>query len=265
MSKKDDIDSRVPIGFEEYAGDRQFATTLARGLELLRCFTHDQPVLGNGDFARQLGLPPATVSRLTYTLTCMGYLAPAEASGKYQLGSAMLSLSYPLLAQFRIRRTARPLMLEFAERVGGSVAIAIRDRLAMVYIEAIYPKQRIYTPDVGSRHSLAGSAVGRAWMMACRPAEREAILNQLRLREPAQWKRYGPGLKENIARFAHDGCCVSVGEVVPDVQAVSVPLGRVDRGELAAIGCAFQGRPLDADWLRKEIAPQLSALARQIA
>lgn len=265
MSKTDDIDSRVPFGFEEYAGDRQFATTLARGLELLRCFTHDQPVLGNRDFAQQLGLPPATVSRLTYTLTCMGYLVPAEASGKYQLGSAVLSLGYPLLAQFRIRRTARPLMLEFAERVGGTVAIAIRDRLAVVYIEAIYPNQRIYSLDVGSRQPLAGTAVGRAWMMACRPAEREAILNQLRLREPEQWKRFGRGLKESIARFAQDGCCVSVGEILPDVQAVGVPLGRVDRGELAAIGCAFQGRPMDAQWLRREIAPQLATLARQIA
>ena len=31
----------------EHAGDRQFATTLARGMELLRCFTPEEPVLGN--------------------------------------------------------------------------------------------------------------------------------------------------------------------------------------------------------------------------
>jgi hypothetical protein len=30
---------RVPLGYHEYAGDKQFATTLARGIELLRCFT----------------------------------------------------------------------------------------------------------------------------------------------------------------------------------------------------------------------------------
>ena len=31
--------SRVPARLQEYAGDRQFATTLAGGLELLACFT----------------------------------------------------------------------------------------------------------------------------------------------------------------------------------------------------------------------------------
>ena len=30
---------RTPEGWSELEGDRQFATTLARGLELLRCFT----------------------------------------------------------------------------------------------------------------------------------------------------------------------------------------------------------------------------------
>jgi hypothetical protein len=49
--------SRVPIGFKEFEGDRQFATTLARGLALLRCFTPDQPVLGNKDLVMRLGLP----------------------------------------------------------------------------------------------------------------------------------------------------------------------------------------------------------------
>ena len=31
----------------EHEGDRQFATTLARGLEVLRCFTPLEPTLGN--------------------------------------------------------------------------------------------------------------------------------------------------------------------------------------------------------------------------
>ena len=31
----------------EHEGDRQFATTLARGLEVLRCFTPLEPMLGN--------------------------------------------------------------------------------------------------------------------------------------------------------------------------------------------------------------------------
>ena len=41
--------------------------------------------------------------------------------------------------------------------------------------------------------------------------------------------------------------------------------GRIDRGEPAAINCSFHGRPLDTEWLRNEIAPQLQALVRQLS
>ena len=95
-------------------------------------------------------------------------------------------------------------------------------------------------------------------------AEREALLNQLRLKAPQEWARFGTELMRNVAQYPRNGCCVSVGEVYPDVQAVAVPLGRIDQGEAAALNCSFQGRALDRAWLIEEIAPQLQTLARQL-
>ena len=46
--------------------------------------------------------------------------------------------------------------------------------------------------------------------------------------------------------------------------ALAAALGRIDRGEPAALNCSFQGRTLDRDWLIREIAPQLQTLARQL-
>jgi len=256
---------RVPAGLAEHAGDRQFATTLARGMELLRCFTPEEPLLGNRELARRLQLPAATVSRLTYTLVAMGYLAQDEHQGKYRLGSAVISLGYPLLELFNVRRRARPLMLELSRVTGGSVSIGVRDRFNIVYIEAIRSdNKRIYPLDVGTSHSLAGTAIGRAYLMSCSPPEREALLNQLRLKAPQEWARFGTELMRNVAQYPRNGCCVSVGEVYPDVQAVAVPLGRIDQGEPAALNCSFQGRALDRAWLIEEIAPQLQTLARQL-
>ena len=94
----------------EHEGDRQFATTLARGLEVLRCFTPLEPLLGNKEISVRTGLPKPTVSRLTYTLTKLGYLRHNMRLGKYQLGSAVLSIGYPLLASMNVRQVARPHM-----------------------------------------------------------------------------------------------------------------------------------------------------------
>lgn len=266
MSNLSHPPSRVPASMREHEGDRQFATTLARGLELLRCFSPTDVILGNRDLSQRLGLPPATVSRLTYTLMCMGYLAPAGPYGKYRLGSAVLSLGYPVLEQFPIRRKARPLMTDLAQEVSGTVSMGIRDRLSMVYIEAVRASaQKVYPLDIGTTHSLAGTAMGRACLMACLPAERESLLNQLRILAPDEWERYGVELMRNLAQYARYGCCVSIGEVHPDVQAVAVPLGRIDQGEPAALNCSFQGRPLSEAWLREKIAPRLQALCRAIS
>ena len=118
--------SQPPAAFSyEHEGDRQFATTLARGLEVLRCFTPLEPLLGNKEISVRTGLPKPTVSRLTYTLTKLGYLRHNMRLGKYQLGSAVLSIGYPLLASMNVRQVARPLMKELA-RAGARVALCSR-------------------------------------------------------------------------------------------------------------------------------------------
>src|SRR5215813_11527917 len=91
----DICDVADPAGGESAAaGDRKFVTALARGLEILRAFTPSEGLLGNGELVERTGLPKPTVSRLTYTLTKLGYLVHVERLAKYQLAPAALSLGY---------------------------------------------------------------------------------------------------------------------------------------------------------------------------
>ncbi|MFN3737616.1 IclR family transcriptional regulator [Hydrogenophaga sp.] len=255
----------VPPTYQDYEGDREFATTLARGLELLRCFTQDDQLLGNRDLTQRLGLPRSTVSRLTYTLVAMGYLSQDAASGKYRLGAALLSLGFPLLATFSVRQRARGAMLALAQRLRGTVAIVIRDRLEMVCVEvARSGTLAVDTMDIGRTYSMCGSAVGRAYLTACAPAERQRLLNQIQVKAPAEWERHQARLQLNLTQYANWGCCVSTGEIYPDIQAVAVPLRRQEHGEHAALSIAFQRRALNERWLIEEVGPQLTALARQL-
>ena len=148
----------------EHEGDRQFATTLARGLEVLRCFTPLEPMLGNKEISVRTGLPKPTVSRLTYTLTKLGYLRHNMRLGKYQLGSAVLSIGYPLLASMSIRQIARPFMKQLADYVKGSVNMGIRDRLNMVYVESCRSGNLTTLPDIGTSVPIAQSVIGRAFL-----------------------------------------------------------------------------------------------------
>ncbi|NIQ10280.1 MAG: helix-turn-helix domain-containing protein, partial [Gammaproteobacteria bacterium] len=63
--------------------DPQVITALARGLSVLRCFRQGDRFLGNQEIAERTGLPKATVSRLTNTLTVLGYLNHSKRFNQY--------------------------------------------------------------------------------------------------------------------------------------------------------------------------------------
>ena len=108
---------------------------LSRGLDVLSCFRSGSRLLGNQDISERCRLPKSTVSRLTYTLTKLGYLHYVKESGKYRLGTATLALGSAVLGRFEVRDLARPLMQELADATGTSVALGARQRLSMVCIE----------------------------------------------------------------------------------------------------------------------------------
>ncbi len=249
----------------EHEGDRQFATTLARGLEVLRCFTPLEPMLGNKEISVRTGLPKPTVSRLTYTLTKLGYLRHNMRLGKYQLGSAVLSIGYPLLASMSVRQVARPFMKELADYSGGSVSMGIRDRLNMVYVESSRNGNTLtMLPDIGTAVPIAQAAIGRAFLAACTPAEREAVLNQIKVKEPELHRKFRPAIDKSLEDIRSRGFCVSIGELRREVSAVAVPMRRTVDGEIIAFNCGVPSFALKKGQLEDDIGPRLVAMVRNI-
>ena len=249
----------------EHEGDRQFATTLARGLEVLRCFTPLEPLLGNKEISVRTGLPKTTVSRLTYTLTKLGYLRHNMRLGKYQLGSAVLSIGYPLLASMSVRQIARPFMKELAESCGGAVSMGIRDRMNMVYVESCRNGNGIATlPDIGTAVPIAQSVIGRAFIASCTPPEREAVLNQMKVKEPEMHRRNRPQIDKAMEDIRSRGFCISNGEILREVHAVGVPMRRTVDGEVIAFNCAVPAFILKKGQLEEDIGPRLVAMVRNI-
>ncbi len=248
----------------EHEGDRQFATTLARGLEVLRCFTPLEPTLGNKEISVRTGLPKPTVSRLTYTLTKLGYLRHNMRMGKYQLGSAVLSIGYPLLASMSIRQIARPFMKELADYTNGSVNMGVRDRLNMVYVEACRSGNLTTLPDIGTSIPIGQSVIGRAFLYACTPPEREAVLNQMKVKEPEMLRKYKAQIDKSLEDIRGKGYCVSTGDLRREVHAVGVPMRRSVDGEIVTFNCGVPTFLLKKGQLEEDLGPRLVAMVRNI-
>src|SRR5438128_12481644 len=110
------------------ATDRSFVVALSRGLDVLRAFRPNDGLLGNQEIAARTNLPKPTVSRLTYTLTKLGYLTPVPRFEKYQLAPAAMALGYAALANRGVRHLCEPLREEMMRATGRAGAIGGRDR-----------------------------------------------------------------------------------------------------------------------------------------
>ena len=85
--------------------------------------------------AARTGVPKATISRLTHTLTELGYLSYREDLGKYEIAPGVLGLAYPYLANMPVPAIARPLMSELSKATETNVGLVILDGLSAVYLE----------------------------------------------------------------------------------------------------------------------------------
>jgi DNA-binding IclR family transcriptional regulator len=259
-----DLEALAELEGEE-THDRQFVTALARGLELLRAFTPQRPLLGNQELALATGLPKPTVSRLTHTLTRLGYLVHSERLGKYQLGTPVLSLGYAALAGAGVRQVARPLMQELAEAAGAAVSLGGRDRLAMVYLEHCRASSQVTLRlDVGSRISLSTTAMGRALLAALPEGERRYLMEHLSRREGEKWPRVREGIERAVEEYRTRGFTLSSGDWDPEVSAVGVPFLPPDGGPPLAFNCGGPSYLLSRTRLVKELGPRLVELARTV-
>lgn len=247
--------------------ERKFVVALARGLDLLRAFRPGETMLGNRDFAERTGLPKATVNRLAYTLTVLGYLRYDDALGKYALDAGVLSLGYALLAGSDTLALARPHMQTLAREIGAAVSLGCRDGLDMIYLETIRSETALTLGLAsGSRLSMLTSSMGRAYLAVQPPDARAALFAELR--KTVGKGRAGAALVDAARRaadaFAADGCCYSFGDWHGDVNAAAVPFREPREGRWLILSCSGPASSMGEDVFRNRIGPKLKVLARRL-
>jgi len=241
------------------AADRKFVGALGRGLDVLRCFGPRNPWLANQEIAARTSLAKPTVSRLTYTLTQLGFLRHSKSQRKYALGAAAVSLGYSALAQVDVRATARPLLHALSQHTNASVHLAINDELHMQVLDT-YWHSAVFVVDIGSRVPVATTSLGRAYVCALPLEERKAILERIKAKRPGEWTATRRRFEEAFRDYEQYGFCLALGDWRREVNAVATPFDPGDGTKPVVIGCsaaAFQLRP---EVLRHEIGPRLVAL-----
>lgn len=244
--------------------DRKFVEALARGLDVLRAFGQQGGVLSNQDLARITGLPKPTISRMTYTLTKLGYLAYSRHLEKYQLDAGVLALGYAYTSNLHVRQIAKPFIERLANRINISVGLTIRERLSMIYVENCRGDEtQALRMEVGSRLPIATSAAGRAFIAGLQEPERNHILSDLERVGGERWPAWKEGIDRALEEFEDKGFCSSLGEWDKTINAVGVPLQLQD-GRVLALNCGGPNYLLSAEDALQSLGPQLVQVAKDI-
>jgi DNA-binding IclR family transcriptional regulator len=242
----------------------QFVNAVARAFSILRCFEYGAQFLGNQEIARQTGLPKATVSRLTFTLSALGYLSYSATQEKYAMGTAVLSLGHAFMKGNKVVDIARPLMRELAEYTRSAVMLAAADsdRERMVLLEVCQGDDTFQMNlAAGARVPHGTTALGRADLASRPPELFERYLARLKTEcEPGYWPKLRDGIIAARRDYENYGFCFSLGDWNPEVFAIGVPMISADRSRVLAFNCSGRVSVMTREKLIKDIGPRLVAL-----
>lgn len=252
-------------GEEATGKDRQFVAALARGLDILRSFHPGETFLGNRELALRTGLPRPTVSRLTYTLTELGYLVHDRNYEKYRLGSAALTLGFAALANMDFRHVARRFMQEIADLSKASVSLGERNGTEIIYIENCRGSGSLTLGlDVGARVPVATTAIGRAYIGALDDVARAHLMDRLRVQYGNDWPTVRAGLERAMRDYAEHGFAMSIGEWQREINAVGVAITLPESRRIYGLNCGGASFLVSRERLQEEIGPRLVEAGRLI-
>lgn len=244
-------------------GERPFVTALARGLDILSCFSSSRPEIGGTQLAAMTGLPQPTVWRLCHTMIQLGYLVPVSGD-KLRPGIPVLKLGRSALASIPLAEAARAPMQAMADRFGAASGLGARDGGRMVFVQrCISEATLVMNLRVGARLPLLSSAVGWGLLAGLEPEEREALLAEHGRNDP-RWPTVQPFFQAALQEVAHVGFILNIGVFHPGYNAVAVPVRGSDDRAIFGLTCAGSATTHSADFLRDQVAPMLLAVARDL-
>ncbi len=148
---------------------RDYVSSLARGLEVLRAFNRTRRKMTLSEVAAETGNTRAGARRILLTLVHEGY---AVADGKlFDLTPQVLELGFSVLSSKGAWDIARPFIDHLSEEIRESVSAAVLDKFDVVYVSgAQYHRVISVGITVGARFPAHCTATGRV-LLAAQPAE----------------------------------------------------------------------------------------------
>jgi len=248
--------------------DRNFISSLARGLSILEAFNLDQPKMGITDLAKKTGLSKSTVYRFVQTLSCLGYIIPYAEGNRYTLGPKVLGLGFSVLSNLELREIALPYLTELSKQVNETVNLAVLDGWKLIYIERIKTQQIVnINLHVGSRLELYNTAMGRVLVAGQNKEWISQYLKYLRKLPQARpyWTNKGKKLLGVLELVRKRDYAINNEEFTLGLRSVASPVRNRKEEVIGAVNIAVSSSLYSLHELKQKLIPPLKGTTQSIS
>jgi DNA-binding IclR family transcriptional regulator len=236
-----------------------------RALDILLCFTREDPTRSLTQIAESIHMSKTTVHRLLATLENKRFITRDNATGLYRLGFRFIEMASIVLQDVELHRWAQPYLQRLASEYGETVDLSILDGSHVIYLEVIESPQRVkLAAAVGQRLPAYFTASGKA-LLAYLPEEQVKKIISENLAEAA--KENPASLEGMIAelRSAEErGYAISEQEYEDQINAVAAPIFDKDKNPIASIAIVGPSFRLSRDRL-PELGEKLRKMTQEIS
>ncbi|MCC6947945.1 MAG: helix-turn-helix domain-containing protein [Bradyrhizobiaceae bacterium] len=243
--------------------DREFVTSLARGLSVIHAFDRDNAELTLTEIANRTRLSPATARRFLRTLQRLGYVG---ANGRvFYLHPKVVSLGSAFLASARVEEIIQPILREIVEQAGTSASLGVYDGDNILIIANFSLKRMVQlTAGAGTRYPIYISSMGRVILADMPDQQLDKYLKQIKFKPLTRWTITDPAeLRRRLLEVRRDGYCVTRDEIEEGLDAVAVPVRIAGGRAIAALNCTAYSRQFDRKKLVKtRLKPLMDAVEK---
>ena len=242
----------------------EFVTSLARGLQVVRAFDVDHPVMTLSEVAKRTGLTRAAARRFLHTLRELGYVS--SDSRDFRLTPHVLSLGYAYLSSMSIVEVAQPFMENISKQVSESCSMSVLDGGDVVYVARV-PAKRIMSValSIGTRLPAYNTSMGRVLLATL---DTDELDNYFATHERTPYTQHTvtdeKALRDILARVRADGYAAVDQELELGVRSVAVPVRERSEKTLAALNVSGHAARVSMRDMRRNFLPPLQAAAGAI-
>lgn len=199
--------------------------SLKKALDILECFSHEQPEIGITQISRMLGLNKSNVHNIVSTLETCGYMKQDEQTGKYRLGLKIMQLSHIISTSMSFQSMVHKSVMELLDEIDEVVYFGILEDENVMYLDAGFPEKSFHARWVqGMTAPLVCTGIGKALLAY----QEEIYIDELLQKPMQQFTEHTITdpilLKEQLALIKKRGYSIDGMEHEYGVNSVGVPV-----------------------------------------